>query len=170
MPLFPCTLSNEKPPLRAEAQYREKEPNALVPGATYRATAPFGDNARHPMKRPHFDKLVQEALERIPKQFRDAMENVQIIVEDWPDPELMEEVTGDPDGIVYGLFTGTPITERRFDDWGGLPAMIHLYRGPLIEDFPEREELVREIEVTLAHEIAHFMGFDEAILANYGYD
>ena len=122
------------------------------------------------MRRSQFDALVEKALARIPKRFRDAMENVQIIVEDWPDPELMEEVTGDPDGIVYGLFTGTPITERRFDDWGDLPAMIQLYRGPLIEDFPDHEELVREIEMTLAHEIAHYMGFDEGILAEYGYD
>jgi len=127
-------------------------------------------NGRAGMKRREFDRLVEQALGRIPEQFRGALKNVEIIVEDWPDPDLMEELNGDPDFIVYGLFTGTPITERSFSDWGELPAMIHIYQKPLEEDFPDREELVREIEITLVHEIAHFMGFDEDTLHEYGYD
>jgi predicted Zn-dependent protease with MMP-like domain len=122
------------------------------------------------MKRTEFDQLVEKALSRIPRPFREAMENVEIVVEDWPDPALMLEMTGDPEEVVYGLFTGTPLTERHYDDLARLPALIHLYRGPLEEDFPDREELAREVEVTLVHEIAHFMGFDEEILREYGYD
>ncbi len=121
------------------------------------------------MKRTNFDVLVQRALARIPRRFRDAMENVEIVVEDWPDPEVMREVTGDPEDVVYGLFTGTPLTERHYDDWGQPPALIHLYRKPLEEDFPDPEELAREIEITLVHEIAHLMGFGEQILREYGY-
>src|SRR5262249_25123116 len=100
----------------------------------------------------------------------DALENVQIVVEDWPDPGLMEEVTGDLDGLVYGLFTGKPITDRRFDDWGDLPSTIYLYRRPLEEDFPDPKELTREEEITLLRGIANFMGLDEEILKEYGYD
>jgi len=122
------------------------------------------------MKRKDFEKLVSDCLERIPHDFRDAMENLQIIVEDWPDPELMEEITGDPDEVLYGLFTGRPITERHFDDWGEPPALIHIWQGPLEEDFPDREDLEREVEITLVHEIAHFMGFDEQTLEEYGYE
>ncbi len=122
------------------------------------------------MRRAEFDALVEKALARIPRRFRDAMENVQIVVEDWPDAELMRDVAGDPGGVVYGLFTGTPLPERHFGDWGELPAIIHLYRKPLEEDFPDREELAREVETTLVHEIAHFMGFDEQILEEYGYE
>ncbi len=122
------------------------------------------------MKRADFDRLVEEAVRKIPRQFRDAMENVEIIVEDWPDPELMEEVCGDPEAVLYGLFTGKALTERSFDDVGELPAMIHIYQGPLEEDFPDRAELLREIEITVVHEIAHFMGFDEETLRDYGYE
>jgi len=121
------------------------------------------------MKRCEFDELVTSALERIPPQFREALQNVQILVEDWPDPDLMEEVTGDRNEVVYGLFTGRPLPERSFGDWGDLPAVIYLYRKPLEEDFPEAKSLAREVEITLVHEIAHYMGFDEEILRKYGY-
>ena len=122
------------------------------------------------MKRSSFDRMVEEAVGKIPKLFRDAMDNVEIVVEDWPNPDLMEEVTGERGEVLYGLFTGTPLPERHFDDLGNLPALIHIYRKPLEEDFPDHEDLVREIEVTLAHEIAHFMGFDEETLREYGYE
>lgn len=88
------------------------------------------------MKRKEFDSLLNKALGKIPREFRAALEDVQIVVDDWPDPGLMEEVTGDRDEVLYGLFTGTPLTERHFNDWGDLPAVIHIYRKPLEEDFP----------------------------------
>ncbi len=122
------------------------------------------------MKRTEFDALVTQALGRIPDRFRTAFDNVEIVVEDWPDPALMEEVTGDSDEIVYGLFTGRPLPERSFGDWGDPPSIIYLYRKPLEEDFPDPEDLAREVEITLVHEIAHYMGFGEEILHEYGYD
>jgi predicted Zn-dependent protease with MMP-like domain len=122
------------------------------------------------MRQTEFDRLVESAIRKIPQRFRDVLDNLEIVVEDWPDPDLMEEVTGDRAAVLYGLFTGRPITERSFDDWGELPALIHIYQGPLEEDFPDRQELIREIEVTVVHEIAHYMGFDEQILEEYGYD
>lgn len=98
------------------------------------------------------------------------MDNLAIVVEDWPDPELMEEVTGDPEEVLYGLFDGTPLPERRFDDSGDMPAVIRIYQGPLEEDFPDLEELEYEVEITLVHEIAHFMGLDEEAIREYGYE
>ena len=122
------------------------------------------------MKRSKFDALVQQAYDRIPQQFRSALDNLEILIEDWPEPVLMEEVTGDPDAALYGLFTGTPLTERHFDDVAPLPAVIRLYQGPLEQDFPNPQDLVREIEITLVHEVAHFLGFGEEKLEEYGYD
>jgi predicted Zn-dependent protease with MMP-like domain len=123
-----------------------------------------------PMNRSGFDALVQKALGRIPGVFCEAMKNLETIVEDWPDPELMREVTGDPEEVLYGLFTGTPLPDRHFDDAVQYPDLIYLYRGPLEEDFSNPEELAQEIEITLAHEIGHYLGFDEAALAEYGYE
>ena len=122
------------------------------------------------MERTAFESLVGKCLRRIPRIFRDALENLEIIVDDWPDPDLMKDLFGDADIVPYGLFVGKPVTERHFDDWGQPPALIYIWQKPLEEDFPQRAELEREVEVTLVHEIAHFLGFDEETLEKYGYD
>lgn len=122
------------------------------------------------MRRHDFQRLAERALQRIPQPFRQAMANVAVVVEDWPDPDLMEEVTGDPDAVLYGLFDGTALPDRSLADPAEVPAVIRLYQGPLEEDFPDRGELEREVEVTLVHEIAHFMGLDEDAIREYGYE
>jgi predicted Zn-dependent protease with MMP-like domain len=128
----------------------------------------------HPfMDRKSFEKLVQEALDRIPARFQAAMENVAIVIEDRPgpeadDPEMDEE--DDEQGNLYGLYQGIPLPDRSADDSGTTPDVIFLYQKPLEEDFPDREDLIREIEVTVVHEIAHYFGFDEETLERYGYD
>ena len=122
------------------------------------------------MCRRAFEKLVEKALERLPGEFRQAFDNLAIVIEDWPDPAIVEEITGDPSEVIYGLFSGTPLPERRFEDSGDLPPIIALYQGPLEEDFPDRGELAREVEITLVHELAHFMGFDEDTVRKFGYE
>ena len=122
------------------------------------------------MHRRAFEKLVEKALGRLPKEFRQALDNLAIVIEDWPDPGIVEEITGDPEEVIYGLFSGTPLPEQRLEDSGDLPPVIALYQGPLEEDFPERAELAREVGITLVHELAHFMGFDEDAVRRYGYE
>lgn len=122
------------------------------------------------MDRRAFDHVLERALHRIPPEFRQAMDNLEILVEDWPDPDLMEEILGDREAQAYGLFVGVPLTERGAADWGVLPTVIYIFRQPLLRDFPNRGDLVREVEITLAHEIGHYMGFDEETLTAYGYD
>ena len=68
------------------------------------------------MCRRAFEKLVEKALERLPGEFRQAFDNLAIVIEDWPDPAIVEEITGDPSEVIYGLFSGTPLPERRFED------------------------------------------------------
>lgn len=122
------------------------------------------------MTRGEFRGLVETALDHIPDEFRLAMTNLQIVIEDWPDPDVMAEVTGDPDDVLYGLYSGTPLPDRGADYGNTTPDVITLYQGPLEEDFPEQDELIYEIEVTLVHEIAHYFGFDEDTVERYGYD
>ncbi len=109
-----------------------------------------------------FDQLVKRALKRIPAEFREIMqrENIAIVVLDWPDPQLVEEVLGDKTDLLYGLFTGIPLPDRQIQDME-LPNIIHLFRGPLEQDFPDPADLEHEVAITLFHEIGHFMGMDE---------
>lgn len=122
------------------------------------------------MTKKSFEGLVRKAIDRIPSEFQEAMKNIAILIEDWPGPEAEDLIDDDPEGALYGFYQGIPLPERTIDDSGMLPDVIYLYRKPLEEDFPDPEELIREIEITLVHEIAHYFGFDEEILARYGYD
>lgn len=125
------------------------------------------------MTKKSFEALVRKAIDRIPSEFQAAMKNIAILIEDRPGPEAedLEDPTGDdPEGALYGFYQGTPLPERTADDSGMLPDVIYIYRKPLEEDFPDPGERIREIEITLVHEIAHYFGFDEDVLARYGYD
>ena len=103
-------------------------------------------------------------------ELQQALDNLAIVIEDWPDPELIEEITGDSTEVIYGLFSGTPLPERRFEDSGDLPPVIVLYQRPLEEDFLDRGELACEVEITIVHELAHFMGFNEDAIREFGYE
>ena len=107
---------------------------------------------------------------RIPAEFRKALDNVEIVVQDRPDPDLLEEAAEERDAVLYGLYQGVPLPQRGAEYGNVAPDVIVLYRKPLEEDFPKRKDLIREIEVTLVHEIAHYFGFDEDHLEEYGYD
>lgn len=121
------------------------------------------------MKREAFEKLVAQALGRIPEEFQAAMKNLEIIVRDRPGAEADGFLEDEEEGL-YGFYAGTPLPDRSADDTGLLPDVIYLYQRILEEDFPEREALIEEIEITLVHEIAHYFGFDEDALEEYGYD
>ena len=122
------------------------------------------------MDKKSFEKLVQEALDRIPSEFQSAMKNVAVVIQDRPGPELDEDMDEEEADDLYGLYQGVPLPDRTADDSGTTPDIIFLYQKPLEEDFPDREDLIREIEITIVHEIAHYFGFDEEALERYGYD
>ncbi|HEY4485307.1 MAG TPA: metallopeptidase family protein [Nitrospiria bacterium] len=121
------------------------------------------------MNRKEFEKHVREAIDRIPDRFQQALKNIAIVIVEFPGPES-EGVEGGWECGLYGLYQGIPLPERTLDDSGTMPDVIYLYQKPLEEDFPSREELIREIEVTVVHEIAHYFGIDEETLERHGYD
>jgi predicted Zn-dependent protease with MMP-like domain len=106
-----------------------------------------------------FHEAVRRALDSLPAHILAAMKNIAVVVED--------EHPDDPD--LYGLFDGVPLTEAG-DDAGQLPGKITIYRLPLEEDFPDGDALVREIRITVLHEIGHYFGLDEDRLAELGYE
>jgi predicted Zn-dependent protease with MMP-like domain len=105
-----------------------------------------------------FEEQVDRVLRSLPAELREAIKNVEIAVEE-EDPE-------DPD--LFGQYVGVPLTER--GDWAGrLPDRIRIFRRPLVESFPDPDELEAEIRITVLHEVAHYFGFDEDRLDDLGY-
>lgn len=117
------------------------------------------------MTRERFDELVREAIDRIPRRFARAIHNVAIVVEDEPSAELLAEMEIEADGTLFGLYQGTPLTERA--GYGNtLPDRITLFKGPIEEDCEDDEdEIFVEIGLTLIHELGHYFGMEEDQIA-----
>jgi predicted Zn-dependent protease with MMP-like domain len=86
------------------------------------------------MTATQFRALVAEAIDTIPRASHDAITNVAIVVEDEPSAELLEEMEMDPDDDLFGLYQGTPLTERQWDYGNALPDRITLYQFPIEEE------------------------------------
>jgi len=114
-----------------------------------------------------FYELVERALEGLPPELSALLDNVAIVVDDWPEYST-PLVADDPDDTLYGLYEGVPLTERGAGYYGMLPDKITIFRGPLKRDFP-REELEGQIRITVVHEIAHHFGIDEERLEELGW-
>lgn len=112
--------------------------------------------------RPAFDALVARALESIPARFRRYMDNVAVEVQDRPSRRLLREMDIAPDEALYGLYEGTALTERGPDDEPLLPARVLVFQEPLVGDFGDDEaELVRQIRLTVVHEVGHHFGLSD---------
>ena len=113
------------------------------------------------MNRDEFKRLVEEALQDIPPRFRDEMQNIAIVVEDEPSPQILEEMEIEPPDSLYGLYQGTPLPERSWGHGNVLPDRVTLYQKPIEEDSEDREDVIVCIAETLIHEIGHYFGLSE---------
>jgi predicted Zn-dependent protease with MMP-like domain len=113
------------------------------------------------MTRGEFEQLVADALAGLPNRFRKAMTNIAIIVEDEPSLELLSEMEIEPPDTLFGLYTGTPLTERGWAYGNTLPDRILLFQGPHEREAEDDDDLVASIAETLIHEIGHYFGLSE---------
>ena len=126
------------------------------------------------MTRKRFQQLVGEALDRIPRRFREETRNVAVVVEDRPSDDLLRELGMSPgEETLYGLYQGTPLPERDWAHGNVLPDAITIYREPILADYAGDDEIVRAIGETVIHEFGHYFGLSEeeieAIEADYWY-
>jgi predicted Zn-dependent protease with MMP-like domain len=113
--------------------------------------------------RKKFEQLVERSLKRLPKKFLNALENIAIEVEDEPEEEILEDM-GIEEGALYGLYQGTPLTEREWNYGNVLPDRIAIYQGPIVRDARTDEEVEEIVLDTVVHEIGHYFGFDDEAL------
>ena len=118
---------------------------------------------RKPLHVPRdaFERLVADALATIPRDFRDAMKNVAVLVQDEPAPSLLAEMEIEPPDTLLGLYQGTPLTERAWDYGNTLPDRILIFQGPHERESQDEDDLVTAIGETLIHEIGHYFGLSE---------
>lgn len=112
------------------------------------------------MGRDRFEELVGEALDEVPPQLLDLMDNVVILVADDPPPE-------DPN--LLGVYEGYALTDRGWFYSGVLPDRITIFRRPILAICDTDDDVVSEVAVTVVHEIAHHFGIDDARLHQLGW-
>ena len=121
------------------------------------------------VSRIEFDRIVMRAIRRIPEEVRDHLDNIMISVQKRPSPELLDEMGIPADETLLGVFQGTPLAERSVTAPPLFPDTIFLFQEPLLEVSASIEELEEEIEITVVHELAHFLGLSEEELEKLGY-
>jgi predicted Zn-dependent protease with MMP-like domain len=115
-------------------------------------------------------KEVARIVDRLPRQFREQLRNVEFVVEERPSHDLLRAEGLDPrHETLYGIYQGVPLSDRSSLDPPLLPDKITIFAAPLLEDFPDPEELHEEIRLTVLHEIAHYFGMDEEEIEDLGY-
>ena len=113
------------------------------------------------MKRAEFERLVERALRKLPRRFKEQVDNVVVVVEDWADDETLADMGIEPPDTLYGLYRGVDLTQR--DSYYGncLPDTITIYQGPIEEDCRTIEEMAQVVRDTVMHELGHYFGLDD---------
>ena len=107
-----------------------------------------------------FEDLVGKALDGLPEEFAELLDNVVVTVEDEPSTEDLESVGLEPEDELFGLYHGVPIGERD-SYYSALPDRVVLYRGPLVRACRSRREILREVRDTVIHELGHYFGLED---------
>ena len=111
------------------------------------------------MNRAKFEKLVEEALGKLPARYRGLLDNVVIIVEDYPKGQKPGAAADDED-LLMGEFVGVPRTEKSVFE-PGPPDQVFLYQKNIEAVCETEEEIREEVRLTLLHELGHYFGLEE---------
>ena len=113
------------------------------------------------MQRQRFEELVIAAIERLPPEFQSKLENVDILVEDWPSKAQIKTLRLGHKGQLLGLYEGIPQTRRGNAYNLVLPDKITIFQKPIEAICHSESEIQAEIGSVVRHEIAHHFGTDE---------
>jgi predicted Zn-dependent protease with MMP-like domain len=119
-----------------------------------------------PVNRVQFEKIVDEALAELPEWVRDVVDNLHVVVEEWPTPE--QEAFGDG-GTLLGLYEGVSLHDRAGHYSGVMPDRISIFMGPHLAMRLTPSRLRRQIRRTVLHELAHHLGIDDERLHELGW-
>jgi predicted Zn-dependent protease with MMP-like domain len=113
-----------------------------------------------------FEKVVSEALDNLPKSVREYIANVPVMVEDFPDRDLVVRERVSPQ--ILGIFMGVPRTQAAMTEQVPDLDRVLIFKRNLEKLCRDREELIEQIQITVRHEIGHYLGLDESDLDRLG--
>jgi predicted Zn-dependent protease with MMP-like domain/predicted Zn-dependent protease len=113
-----------------------------------------------------FEEVVREALDNLPRSVREYIAEVPIIVEDFPSRELVQQERVSPQ--ILGIFMGVPRTAAAITEQVPDLDRVVLFKANLEKICRDREELIDQIQITVRHEIGHYLGLDEDDLDRLG--
>ena len=113
------------------------------------------------MKREHFARIVEEALDSLPQEFRSRIRNVAVLVEDLPPNHPSTPQSGQQRRLLLGVFHGVPTTMKSIFDLPTGPDHIVLYQKNIEAVCSSEAEVREQIRLTVIHELGHYFGMDE---------
>ena len=113
-----------------------------------------------------FEQLVADALDGLPPALAKVIENVAVVVDDWPTAEQL----GGRGGTLLGLYEGIALTDRSPLSYSGvMPDQITIFQGPISAHARNERELVELVRTTVIHEVAHHFGISDERLSELGW-
>ena len=116
------------------------------------------------MNRERFDWLVARAVETLPEEFLNRLENIVVVAEDYPDPAQLAKTGLTRGETLLGLYEGVPLTKRGRHYSLVPPDKITIFQKPIESKCRDDAEITTEIQRVVQHEIAHHFGIDDARL------
>ncbi|MCX6560810.1 MAG: metallopeptidase family protein [Candidatus Aminicenantes bacterium] len=125
---------------------------------------PTADGTPSRLDRAAFTRLVEESIDSLPQNFRKLLENVAVLVEDFPSPETMRDMGLRSPYQLFGLYHGIPL-DKRGSYYGNVPPdVVVIYQRPIESACATEAEIREQVRDTVIHEVGHFFGFGEAEL------
>ena len=121
------------------------------------------------VSKDEFGELVEQALQELPEEFEQFLEEVPIEICNRPTAQQLRSARVPKNGLLLGLYQGRPRTRRSVEDSGVMPDAIYIFQEHIQAIARSREDLVSQVRVTVLHEIGHHFGLSEEDLERLGY-
>ena len=115
-----------------------------------------------------FEQLAAVALDELPEFFQEQMENVVVLVKQWPTRRELADAGVGPGYTLLGLYSGVPLTDRTHNYGLVPPDTITLYQGPIEREAGSPEHIAEAVKHTVIHEFAHHFGISDDRLRELG--
>ena len=121
------------------------------------------------VSKQRFAELVEEALAELPEPFASHLEEMSVEIRRRPTRRQLKEAGLKEDELLLGLYVGIPMDERSVEHSGRLPDVVYVFQEDVELVSESEDDLVREVRITVLHEIGHHFGMDEDDLEKLGY-